>query len=329
MNRQKNFNFIEESLEILASRIKARGKLNVLDLNIHAEPFYKDLLNLVYNLELKSANESVANAEAIDLEDTGNKILVQVSATSTKAKIESTLAKDKIATYAERGFTIKFMFIATEAKNLRSNTFKNQSNIIFDPSDDILDKIHLLTIISQMSIERQTAVYELFQHEFGNHPSIMKISSNLAKIVSLLAKENLDVPPVYKQLNLYDIDRKIEHNGLEHIKQRTINQCTRYYTMLSTIYDSFTQSGRNNIVTSVFDKLGSFYERELINQDISNVDRFFAIFNNAVQYVVKNWNSEQIEIEVIEMCVKIIIVDAFIKCKIFESPEDYNHVITE
>ena len=328
MNRQKNFNFIEKNLEILADRIKTRGKLNILDLNIHSEPFYRDLLNLVYDLNLESTNANIANAEAIDLIDRDNKILVQVSATRTKDKIESTLEKEIIETYAKQGFTIKFMFIAEEAKNLRTNTFKNLYKIDFIPSDDIWDKVSLLTVISQISIERQAAVYELFQQEFGNQPDITKINSNLAKIVSLLAKENLDTPPMDKQLNLYDINRKIEHNGLEFIKQRTINQCMRYYKMLNIIYDNFTQSGRNNIIISVFDKLGSFYEKELFRQDISNLERFFAIFNKTVQYVVENWNSEQIEIEVIEMCVKIIAVDAFIKCKIFESPEGYNHVIT-
>jgi len=327
MNRQKNFNFIEESLKMLANRIKDRGKLNILDLNIHAEPFYRDLLNIVYNLNLESANIDVSNAEAIDLIDKDKRMLVQVSALRTKAKIEDTLEKEIIKNYAKQGFTIKFIFIADEAKNLRSNTFKNPHQIKFNPSDDIWDKISLLTIISQMHIERQAAVYELFRYEFGERPDTVKINSNLAEIVSLLAKENLGVPPVNNQLNLYSIDKKIEHNALEAIKQRTISQCTQYYTLLNKIYDSFTQSGRNNVITSVFDKLGSFYEKELINQDISNVDRFFAIFDNAVQYVVEKWSLELAEIEVIEMCIKIIIVDAFIKCKIFENPEDYNHVV--
>lgn len=42
MNRSNYFNYIEEKLGVLAYRINLRGKLNILDLNIHSETFFLD-----------------------------------------------------------------------------------------------------------------------------------------------------------------------------------------------------------------------------------------------------------------------------------------------
>ena len=45
MNRTEYFNYIEEKLNILSYRIKNRGKINLLDLNIHSETFFADLID--------------------------------------------------------------------------------------------------------------------------------------------------------------------------------------------------------------------------------------------------------------------------------------------
>ena len=45
MNRSNYFNYIEEKLNILSYRIKSRGKINLLDLNIYSETFFAELMN--------------------------------------------------------------------------------------------------------------------------------------------------------------------------------------------------------------------------------------------------------------------------------------------
>lgn len=80
MNRSNYFNYIEEKLNVLSYRITQRGKLNILDLNIHSETFFADFLNNLYDLNLQNLNISVQNVEAIDLIDKENKIIAQLSA---------------------------------------------------------------------------------------------------------------------------------------------------------------------------------------------------------------------------------------------------------
>lgn len=53
MNRSKYFDYIEEKISFLSYRIKNRGKINLLDLNIHSETFFAEMLNKVLNLKFK------------------------------------------------------------------------------------------------------------------------------------------------------------------------------------------------------------------------------------------------------------------------------------
>lgn len=325
MKRQRYYNEISERLEILSNRIKTNGKLNVLDLNIHAETFYRDLLNCIYGYQLDSANISSANIAAIDLIDSEKKLIIQVSSTATKQKIENTLNKEKISEYAAENYSIKFLFIADEAQNLRSNKYSNPHKISFSPQEDIIDKVSLLTSISQLSIGSYTLVHDLFIREFGGAPNPSKITTNLAAIVNLLAEEDLDEGGTPTNLNLYNIDEKIVYNELDIIKETTINEYMPYYSKLDRLYKEFEHEGKNKRV-SVLRKITSFYEKELCNNDTSNVEKFFNVVGNVEAYIFNSNNLNDIEEDVMEMCVKIITVDAFIRCKIFKNPKGYNHV---
>jgi hypothetical protein len=54
----KLLNYIEEKLNVLSYRITKRGKLNILDLNIHSETFFADFLNMLCDLKLQNTKKS-------------------------------------------------------------------------------------------------------------------------------------------------------------------------------------------------------------------------------------------------------------------------------
>ncbi len=87
MQRQEYFNGIEKRLNWQLLRVKSRAKQNILDLNIFSETFFKDLLNLVYDLNLTNLNNKSKNAKAIDLLDDTNKVVFQVTSKTDKSKI--------------------------------------------------------------------------------------------------------------------------------------------------------------------------------------------------------------------------------------------------
>lgn len=166
MNRDFYFKYIEERLAILAVRIGTRGKLNLLDFNLHAENFYRDFLNLLYGYNLININEITQNAEAIDLFDPKNKILIQVSATATKVKIQSSL--DKIHPSIYSNYKFQFVSLAISADSLRKKRYQIPDSIIFDTKKDIHDQPSILKKVFSLQVDQMKLIYELIKEKPTN-----------------------------------------------------------------------------------------------------------------------------------------------------------------
>ena len=67
---------------------------------------------------------------------------------------------------------------------------------------------------------------------------------------------------------------------------------------------------------------------KLLAESKNSHDLFFAIINGVIGIIMNSKNYIEIPYEELEMCVHILVVDAFVRCKIFKNPEGYNHVIT-
>ncbi len=168
MNRSEYFNYISRELSALATRINERGALNILDYNIHAENFYLHFFNMLFDWNLININSTQQNAAGIDLVDTTNNIIIQVSATATKQKIESALNKKDISNYS--GYSFKFISISKDTKELRTKTFTNPYNLTFSPASDIFDITSLLNIIVCLHIDQQKSIYDLLKKEIKRKP---------------------------------------------------------------------------------------------------------------------------------------------------------------
>lgn len=323
MNRSNYFNYIEEKLNVLSYRITERGKLNILDLNIHSETFFADFLNMLYDLKLQNMNISVQNIEAIDLIDNENRIIAQVSSTCTKQKVESSLSKKIFEDY--QGYRFKFISIAKDAGNLRKETFSNPNNVLFGPTEDVIDIGSLLNIILSKSTDVQKAIYEFIKKELGNDIDIVKVESNLATLINLLAAENLVESIESPEINVFQIESKITFNDLENVRD-DIDDYKIYYHKLDEIYSTFDREGVNKSF-SVLQVIRKQY-KTLINSESSAQSVFYSIIDAVINIVVNSINYTAIPYEELEICVHILVVDAFIRCKIFKNPEGYNHVIT-
>lgn len=56
MNRELYLKNIVDSLALLSSQVSVRNAINLYDINIVAESFYADLLNLIEDINLKNVN---------------------------------------------------------------------------------------------------------------------------------------------------------------------------------------------------------------------------------------------------------------------------------
>jgi hypothetical protein len=324
MNRTIYFNYISKKLGVLAYEINIKGKLNILDLHIHSENFYAYLLNELYGLSLENLNPFKQNVEAVDLIDHNNKIIIQVSATNTKAKVESALVKDILKTYS--GYTFKFISISNEATELRKGTFSNPHAALFNPKLDIIDNKSILNSVLSSDIDKQKAIYELIKKELGNEIDIVKLDSNLALIINILSLENLSSGDTMT-INPFEIEIKITHNKIK-ITKSIIDQYVIYHTRLDKKYTEFDSSGSNKSI-SVLQKIHSCYIESCVKFNEKDADSvFLQVIEEIKDKVLESANFVEIPIDELELCVNIIVVDAFIRCKIFENPENYDYAIT-
>lgn len=324
MNRPKYYNYIEERLTTLCYRIEWRGKINILDYHLHSENFYRDLFNKLYTWNLENLNSQIHNVEAIDLIDRGNNIVIQVSATNTKSKIDNTLSKPSLALSEYNGFNFKFISIAKDANNLRSQSYNLPTGLTFVPATDIYDANSILQDIQNLDINTLEVIYKLIKSELGKETDALRLESNLSSVINLLSKENLTSIDTNANIDSFEIERKIDFNNLETSKD-VINGYKLYHHIVDKIYAEFDKCGYNKSI-SVLNTIKREYAKH--SAELTSDDLFNLIISNISERILHSSNFERIPQEEMEMCVGILVVDAFIRCKIFKNPNNYNSYAT-
>lgn len=323
MNRSRYFDYIEEKINFLSYRIQSRSRINLLELNIHSETFFAEMLNKLLHLQLKNMNAVKQNVEGIDLVDEYNKVIAQVSSTNTKCKVENSLKKGILKTYGDYRFI--FIPLVGDSNNLKNKKFNNPYNVRFDPNQDIYDIPTILRIIQNLEINELKQFFTFIREELGSEVEIAKINSNLATIINILAEADLSADVKSPEINCFEIDRKIEFNNLNEARE-TINRYKLYYGILDEKYKEFDKLGVNKS-TSVFNYLFNQYDK-LNKSKTTDIKVFYELIDNIIDFIQNSNNYNEISYEELEMCVYIIVVDAFIRCKIFRNPEGYNYVVT-
>lgn len=172
-----------------------------------------------------------------------------------------------------------------------------------------------------MGVAEQRAIYDFIKGELGNEIDVVKLDSNLAKIINLLAKENWDDNSQSDVLHKFEIDRKISHNQLDKGKD-LIEEYSLYHGKVDSKYSEFDSQGSNKS-NSVLATI----KREYIKvKDTGSPDTiFFSVIEVLKTKIIESANYTQIPIDELELCIDILVVDAFIRCKIMENPEGYKY----
>ena len=317
MSRLSHFNYIEQQLSTLGYRLEMRGKVNILDMHLHSESFYQHLFNALFGWNLRNQNTVQRNSAGVDLVDDTNRFVIQVSATATKQKIEAALAKD-LSSF--KGYSFKFISIVRSAELLRTGSYVNPHGLIFDPVKDIYDLPALLSIIQSMHIDQLTSISDLIRKELNNNPDFDKVETNLTAIIKILSKEDLSHGAQKNEVIPYDIDAKIKHNKLDAART-LIEDYAVYYPRIARIYAEFDKQGSNRSLSI----LNSFRSKYILLGETAAADqRFFSVVNSVVEQVRDSMLQSVIPADELSLCVEILVVDAFIRCKIFKNPEEHS-----
>ncbi|WP_242249014.1 SMEK domain-containing protein [Bacillus cereus group sp. BfR-BA-01328] len=109
---------IDVQLLDLVRYVGFKNKQNYTTINILAEDFFRDFLNLIYGYELENVNYSEHNSPAIDLRDEKVKKCYQVTARNDRNKINETL-KGFVNNELYNDFEILYILIIGDKKKYR------------------------------------------------------------------------------------------------------------------------------------------------------------------------------------------------------------------
>lgn len=313
--RQKYLNDIRYRLAVLSTNVKLGEKNNLLDTNVYSETLFAGLLDLLFGWNLSNANSSKQNAEGIDLIDHCAKVIVQVTGTCTKKKIEHSLSElgEKY-----KGFHFYFLPIVEQADYQKKQDYTTPENITFNPKDDIIDMTAILKLLNfEKSIDKIKAIHDFVLKNINSADSTSEnLDSGVEYVISKLAIDDTDDEDF--DFSDFELEAKISFNNLDYGKS-VIKEYAPQYRKVSQIYEVYSSMGKNKS-KAVLQKLRKIYLE--LKQNYQGDSLFKEIEKQVMSLVSIEAMPEGTTSELLEMCVDTVIVHAFMECKIFEKPKD-------
>ena len=100
------------------------------------------------------------------------------------------------------------------------------------------------------------------------------------------------------------------------------------YFQVEKKYREFDKMGLNKSML-VLQSLKKMYIDALLKNKYDNSDLLFVgLIDEVKEIVINSSNYFDISKETLEACASLLVVDAFMRCKIFKNPEGYAYVIT-
>ncbi len=181
MIRQDYQKSIISSLSWLSKEVSLSNSMNFTDINVYAEYFYRDLLNLAFGYNLDNINILEPNTAAIDLGDPVKKLAIQVTSTSKLDKTKKTVKK-----FIDKNLFEKYdrlIILNITEKTAHKTLTIGDSNYLLDTKKDIWD---IQTLATKFNNFKDNKLEEI--NNFLNEALYMMPSESLPKNVTTILK---------------------------------------------------------------------------------------------------------------------------------------------
>lgn len=312
MNRELYLKNIADSLALLSSQVSVRNAINLYDINIVAESFYSELLNLIEDLNLKNVNTIKKNAPGIDLADEGNKISIQVTSDNTSDKIKHTIAEFLLNKSYEK-YDRLIILILTNKKRY-STVFDTDGKFSFDKNNDIWDVNDLIKKVNALPIEKLKTINDFLQLELNNKCGSMVSSeaSEVETIIDLIEFISSHKQKYVKRDVLVDPEYKI-YKRFKDFADGLIGQYTTLYGVygcaLNEIDNTYERDDAQDLITMLY--LQDISIRYL---DVSNNNPMEAL-NALVNFFDDKLSENGKKYD--RMAIKFYLINEMIKCSVF------------
>lgn len=258
MKVKENFESIIENLSVLRYIIQYNSKRGHTDINNYAENFYMEILNKVYDWELKNLNSTKFNHPGIDLGDKKKKIAVQITSTSSKAKIDHTLSKIK-EHKLENHYDTLYILIITEKKN---HEIEDGHTIKFDTTKNLIDTNDLLADIESLGHNKIEEISKFISQQTDYVKKSTAINGSIFfNSASFHGVKHQNLKKIYNYYEIVDLP-------IEDIQETLLPSISKLYECLGGLSQSFRKAFLFLILKSVEGKMGTNNWASMIENDL-------------------------------------------------------------
>ena len=303
-------------LAYLSSEVRLSGSMNLHDSNVLLEDVFKEILNITYGLDLQNANLIKQNIKAIDLIDCSSKTIIQVSSDNSKTKVQTSLDKIELPKYD--GYTFKFVCISKGVSHLKKHHFNVPEGISFNAETDCYDDERILKDVSAKDIDTIRNLASYLEKSILPATADERRPSVITYVINRLADEPLAEIAVNPDTKSFDLEPKIDFNSLKKWRD-IISEYTVFSLLVDKIYRAYDEQG----VNKSFAVLSSLHDLYLnLASELTGDALFDKLLESVYDIVNKDYEyNESLTREELQVNIKIVLVDAFVKCKIFKKPE--------
>ena len=316
MELKRLTSIITSRLSYLSSEVRLSGSMNLHDSNVLLEDVFKEILNITYGLKLQNANLIKQNIKAIDLIDCSSKTIIQVSSDNSKTKVQTSLDKIELPKYD--GYTFKFVCISKGVSHLKKHHFNVPEGISFNAETDCYDDKRILKDVSAKDIDTIRSLASYLEKSILPATADERRPSVITYVINRLADEPLAEVAVNPDIKPFDLEPKIDFNSLKKWRD-IISEYTVFSLLVDKIYRAYDEQG----VNKSFAVLSSLHDLYLnLASELTGDALFDKLLESVYDIVNKDYEyNESLTREELQVNIKIVLVDAFVKCKIFKKPE--------
>ena len=216
LTRKAEMDRIQDILSYLTTKIKLSSSGSLVDINLYAENFFRDLLNLIYGYSLVNTNFTKKNAVAIDLGDFNASLAIQVTSSDSIEKVRTTVEQFIRKKLYKKYSKLKILILT--AKKQRKPTIIGESGLYeFNLKKDIWDVSDLLNKIDDKSLDEISGIRVFLEKEV-RLPSSESIHSELETFQRLITLVSDEAHPGAGKGYIEEPDPtgKIEHRFSNH-----------------------------------------------------------------------------------------------------------------
>jgi len=315
--RQDHLAEMKEYLIRLESHIRADISLQHQNSHIELETFFRDLLNQTFAWNLGNANAKLGlNQDSFDLFDDGDQLAVQVTVTTTAAKIRKTL-KSFIGKHDLRYKRLIFVYPVIDVPDSKADFAGLLNGYDFAPSRDRIGFGTILQKAQDMLVDDQEALLQLLRRELKPLGAALQmgVDQTLETLIAVInyMSSNSPIEQIEFDEQQPDLQRK-----RERFREHTAHILTQYRInqgLHATIQQARQAIGYDSVRVAKIQawlKIRSIEALQMSGEDVSAA--FTQLVNNLLDVAHSRGTNAE------ETAVRFLLADEFVRCNVFPNP---------